>query len=772
MAAENLVVLVFEDLHWADPGQLDFIDHMLEWSRNVPILIVTLARPELLEKRSDWGAGRRNFLALDLEPLDDVAMRELLAGFVPGLSEAAVRSIVARAEGIPLYAVETIRMLVADGRLQAREEGGFEPVGELGELAVPDTLHALIAARLDGLEPDERSLIQDAAVLGQSFTPAGLSAVSGLAEGNLAIRLRALVRSDLLIEEVDPRSPERGQFAFVQALIREVAYSTLSLKDRRARHLAAARFFESIGDDELAGALASHYLAAYRASPAGDEAAALATQARLALRGASERAAALGSQLQSLSFLEQAIDITTDDAEVADLLERAIETATFAAMYDSALGHSPRLQAIREAAGDKAGLAVAISLEVEAYFGMRQRERSVQLANDALPRFEDLGDHPALLRLVANIANAAALTRQYELAATMSDRALGMAERMGDADVAARMLSVRGSMALFRGRLWEAIALTEGARHLAEQHGLSTRVSAINGALSNVLALDDPRATLAVEKEIIANARRLGRREAELVTLGNAAEDARRTGEWDWVFAEIERSRRPEASGADMLLEVGIAVLRTYRGQMSEEERAAVLARIDALDDVDAATAATDIRAVVGFLAGDYAAAAREWVSQADRSDLNAPFALPKAGLAAVIGGDVATAAAALDRLAALGARGRAIEADILTIRSGIQARAGDGPGALAGFRQASAAYRDLGLPWDQTLLALVAGATLGASDPEVAGWLGEARLTFERLRTPPMIAILDGFAASVWSGRETRGAPAPADEASGIAAT
>ena len=122
---------------------------MLEWSRNVPILIVTLARPELLEIRPGWGARRRNFLALDLEPLAEGPMRELLKGLVPDLSESAVRSIVARAEGIPLYAVETIRMLAADGRLRELPDGGFEPVGEVGDLAVPDSLHALIAARLD-----------------------------------------------------------------------------------------------------------------------------------------------------------------------------------------------------------------------------------------------------------------------------------------------------------------------------------------------------------------------------------------------------------------------------------------------------------------------------------------------------------------------------------------------------------------------------------------------------------------------------------------------
>ena len=184
MAEQDLVTMVFEDLHWADPGTLDFIDHVLEWSRNVPILIVTLARPSCSRPAR---LGRR---PPELPPSTSSRSRggdaRAAPGLVPDLSEPAVRSIVARAEGIPLYAVETIRMLAADGRLREREDGGFEPVGDLGELAVPDSLHALIAARLDALEPADRSLVQDAAVLGQSFTPAGLAAVSGLDAGDPA----------------------------------------------------------------------------------------------------------------------------------------------------------------------------------------------------------------------------------------------------------------------------------------------------------------------------------------------------------------------------------------------------------------------------------------------------------------------------------------------------------------------------------------------------------------------------------------------------------
>ena len=155
----NPVVMVFEDLQWADSGLLAFIDHLVEWSRGVPIYVVALARPELLETRPDWGAGKRNFTSLTLEPLSPEAMRALLAGLVPGLSAAAATRIVARADGVPLYAVEIVRMLVAQGSLEAAD-GVYRPVGDLADLAVPETLHSLIAARLDGLEPADRALLQ------------------------------------------------------------------------------------------------------------------------------------------------------------------------------------------------------------------------------------------------------------------------------------------------------------------------------------------------------------------------------------------------------------------------------------------------------------------------------------------------------------------------------------------------------------------------------------------------------------------------------------
>ena len=173
-------------------------------------------------------------------------------------------------------------------------------------------------------------------MLGQSFTPEGLAAVSGIGARDLEPRLRALVRRELLRHDADPRSPERGQYAFVQALIREIAYNTLARKDRQTRHLAAARWFETLGEPELVGALAGHFLAARSLAPAGPEADALAAQARIALKAAGDRAASLGSHRQAIDFYQQALTVTSDPTDEAAILELVGAIAARVVEFDEA----------------------------------------------------------------------------------------------------------------------------------------------------------------------------------------------------------------------------------------------------------------------------------------------------------------------------------------------------------------------------------------------------------------------------------------------------
>ncbi|MGQ0668241.1 MAG: ATP-binding protein [Actinomycetota bacterium] len=319
------VVLVFEDVHWADSALLDFVEYVLDWSRDHPIFVLTLARPELMERRPTWGAGKRAFTSQFLEPLPPEAMETLLTGPVPGLPDDLRARILDRAEGVPFYAVETVRMLLDRG-LIVREGNAYRTEGPIETLEVPETLQALIAARLDGLAAEERRMLQDASVLGRTFTIRGLSAMTGFAEDELEALLSSLVRKEVLSLSADPMSPERGQYGFLQDLVKKVAYDTMSKKERRGRHLAAATFLESgLGaeEEEIVEVVAAHYLDAYRTAPDADDADAIRVKAKEMLIRAGERAESLAASAEAQRHFEQAAELAEEPLEEAGLLERA-----------------------------------------------------------------------------------------------------------------------------------------------------------------------------------------------------------------------------------------------------------------------------------------------------------------------------------------------------------------------------------------------------------------------------------------------------------------
>jgi class 3 adenylate cyclase/tetratricopeptide (TPR) repeat protein len=468
LAETGTVAFVVEDLQWSDDGLLDFLEHLLDWSRTSPIFVLTLARPELLERRPGWGTDRRGASSLRLDPLSDPAMRELLAGMAPALPDLIVKRILERADGIPLYAVETIRMLAATGRL-VPEDDHLAPVGDLGSaddlqaLAVPPTLHALVAARLDALPAADRSLLQSAAVLGQTFTLDALAAMTGEPPEDLAGRLEQLVRREILTVETDPRAPTRGQHAFVQALVREVAFGTLSKKERRARHLTAARYFETIGDEELAGVVASHFVAAFRAAPEGAEGEAVATQARISLLGAAERAQALGALGQAIELLTSALEVSRDPAQQAQLRERLGVVQDYHSEFDAAEVNLAAAVDAYETAGDRVGVIRASAwrtlnnlarsrVSAAADVAERVRGEAETMAAALADRLADPSpltdtDRAAMLA-AATFAEAygRVLFRQSrnDQAISWSDRALRIAEPLRFDEIVAMSLTTQG----------------------------------------------------------------------------------------------------------------------------------------------------------------------------------------------------------------------------------------------------------------------------------------------------------------------------------------
>ena len=341
MSEVRPVVMSFEDMQWADSSLLDFVDYLLDWSRNHAIFVLTLSRPDIVERRPNWGAGRRNFTSIYLEPLSQPVMRELVTGLVPGLPDDVCDRILARSEGVPLYAVETVRMLIDRGLLR-REGDRYEPIGPIGALDIPETLQALIAARLDGLSPRERRLLQEAAVVGKTFSKGSLSALLGEPPETLDELLSSLVKKEVISLQTDPRSPDRGQYAFLQDLVRAVAYETLPKRDRKQRHLAvAAHLLEAwAGDeDEIVEVVASHYLEAYQLAPSAPDAEDAKSKARQFLMRAGERAAALAVAEGAQRYFELALDLSEDPRSRAALEERAGQMALVAVMTDDARAH-------------------------------------------------------------------------------------------------------------------------------------------------------------------------------------------------------------------------------------------------------------------------------------------------------------------------------------------------------------------------------------------------------------------------------------------------
>ena len=684
------VAMVFEDLQWADAGLLDFIESMLEWSRNHPILVVTLSRPELVDRRPNWGAAQRNFVAVRLEPLRDEAMAELVRGLLPDTDDAVVGRIVERAEGVPLYAVEMIRMLADRGVLRAGEDA-YELVGDLGELQVPETLHALIASRLDALGPDDRALLQDAAVLGKSFTLASLSAVTGTDAASLEPRMLDLVRKEFLLFEADPRSPERGQYGFVQSIIREVAYGMLSKADRRARHLATAHHFEAAADDELAGVVAAHYVEALRATPEGPDADALAARARDWLGQAAERATSLGSPEQALGFAEQALAITPEGVERTALLRQAAEAAGNALRRDERIGFLEQAVAVLRATGDRDGEVQTMGLLADSLGDALRVDDLRVVAEDMRGRLAD--DASDLARAECDHATGLVHFFDDDLPASLAcmDRALAGFERAQAWD---RFRDVIGEKVFLLGNLGrhrEAALIRRGQLAIAtDESDLRAMAAAL---ISLGVDAEEGLEALSHSLEAAEVARRGGYGELEMTALANAVEFAVESGEWataDELLLDLG-SRPDLPSGVADAVALGVVLLAAYRGDGAAAQEA-----MDALSEETTDSPLPTMRAwyqrvcsVVHVMAGDAARAYDDAMMaiEAEPEGMNSQIAVWAAGRAALWMGDVAKVRAPLERSPAQ--RGRWVAQTRRALEAGIAALEGHP-------REAASAYESV----------------------------------------------------------------------------
>jgi class 3 adenylate cyclase/tetratricopeptide (TPR) repeat protein len=750
MAEQLPVVLVFEDMQWADSGLLEFIDYLLEWSAGRSIFMLACGRPEVLERRPEWRRG-----TITLDPLGVPILRELLEGLVPGLPEELIDRILHQADGVPLYAVETVRMLIDRGRL-VRDGARYVPTGDIAELEVPETLQALAAARLDGLEPAERSVIQDAAVLGQSFTIAGVTALGQAPSNEIERTLRGLVGKQLIGVDTDPLSADRGQYQFLQGLIRSTAYSTLSRRDRKARHLAAARHLqETIAESatEPAEVLAAHFLAAAAADPGAPDADRIRRSARETLEEAGQRALSLALPLEAQRAFDRAAELaelTEDDLTRAGLLAQAGAAAGLSGDHAAAEPRLTEAIAVLDAAGRREPAALARYELARSLLTADRNDEAITLlsrACDELP-------HDSAARAVAAGRLACYQSRAGETTAALdaAEACLAIAEQVRDWETIVMAFDAVTVVRRNQGRLEEARALAERALQIALQHDLARRAINAHAMLAD-LDLQEDRFPEALDHALrgIAQSHALGNLFSKQ-SLSLAADSARfGLGAWDALEPADPRN-------VIYLTVAGwVPRGRSLAARGDAEGLRRILRAAEAQSDVQLSEFADVLglaRAVTRRGLGDDRGALEQALPIAlDPETLNEDRrdALPEAGHAALALGELETVQRLLDAVAALPLSRHSPVIDAETARlAGLLALGREDPKSAAQLlHDAARALEPVHAPFvlAQVLTERAEVLTGVGREAEAAPLLAEAAVTFEQLRAAPWLARVRSIA-------------------------
>ncbi len=747
------VTMVFEDLQWADAGVLDFIEHLLDWSTNKPIFILTLARPDLAERREGWPAGRPGAAQLYLEPLGLEAMEALLDGLVGGLPDEARLRIAERAEGIPLYAIETVRALADRGALTQRQ-GRWTLEGDLGELDVPASLSSLLAARLDVLDAEERELVKSMALFGGSFPRSAAASLGSVSDERLDGLLASLVRKQVFVVRADPLSPDRGQYAFAQTLLRTVAYDMLSKRERKARHVAAAEHLrQAFPDDgeDVAEVIAHHYLDAYHAAQGDPDEEEHRGRALTALRRAAQRALIVGAPDTAKHAFRTAAELADDERERIQLTAAAADAAMRAGEWASAVELFDAASQAHRSAGREDDAARLGRAHGEALRRLGRVEDDIALVREALALLGDDAIDADVAALNGELGAALTFHGEYDAAAPALERALQVAEALGLPEVICNALGRKSLLSAWHGRAVEARVLFNGGIALAEENGLTDELQSLcNNAGDLCMHTDMPGAAEYLEKALTIT-RRLGNRATESLTAGNLMLLDLFEGRWEQVEQRATPLLADERPDAEHLHE-RLGVLHAARGDLEAARRSLeALGSWKDSDNLELSRAYALLAAVIAVGEGD-ASRAFELAGGVLRAAITVGSADENVRSAWPIALDAALAAGRLDDAAEFvallevkppGLVPRHMRAQLARSRGLLAAARGDHDAVEADLLAAVDGFRALGhtywLARAQTDLAawLIERGRAAEADP----LLDEAIATLEGLRAAPALA-------------------------------
>jgi class 3 adenylate cyclase/tetratricopeptide (TPR) repeat protein len=503
LAEPQPLVLVFEDIHWAEEPLLELIEHLGSWVRDVPLLLLCLARPELLDIRASWGGGRVRATAIELEPLGEADSEVLIDALAAdsGLPGAARQALLAKTEGNPLFVEETMRMLA--------EANGS------GVDRIPDTLQALIAARIDYLPPEQKALLQRAAVIGRTFWA---GAVARLADGDadIAPLLDELLRREFLLSEQRSTISGEDAYRFKHVLIREVAYAGLSKTARASYHQRFAQWLAERAGEELVEVRAYHLdqATSLLAELDGEAPNELSTSAALVLEKAGKRALAREANATARRLLLRSAELEPTlerryqaaraawrmhefpvvSAEMEEVYndaveagDRVLQSRALAAIAEVTLlrsadvGEAERIarRALEVADEDESRIDALHILGTTAWWRGRLTEAEA-LAEEELEIARRIGRQDIESEALISLAGVYTTRREAERAEPLIGRALELAEESGSLTAKAKAYKESGELNVFRGRDEDAMADFERSRDLYLEVGAATNVARTN----------------------------------------------------------------------------------------------------------------------------------------------------------------------------------------------------------------------------------------------------------------------------------------------------
>ena len=646
--------------------------------------------------------------------------------------------------------------MLLDRGLLVQEGSVYRPVGEIGSLEVPETLHALIAARLDGLTAEERRLLQDGAVLGKTFTQDGLIALSSDAEADLEPLLSALVRKEVLSRQADPRSPEHGQYGFLQDLVRHVAYETLSKRDRRAKHLAAAAHLSAnLAEDEVVEVLAAHYLSAYRAAPEAEDALEIKGWARDALAQAGERAASLGAAAEAQRYFEQAAELSEATLVEAALTARAGQMAVRADEQVQARKLLNHAHDAYEAGGEIRSAALVSARLAELDFVEGHAQQAVARLEPALEALTGGEPDEVVAAVAAQLGRFLVLSDEGDRAVPILEQALGFAETLDLPETLAEALNSKAINLLRADRLYEGRVLLEAAVSLALEHDLHhAALRALNNLTVVLGSADRDVESLATIERGLELARRVGDRSWESNLLGFVVGVLTELDRWDEALARAaEVEERANTSFTQSFLLIPIRI-HAERGDVDQARD--VLARNSAVAQSEAgqdvahyALAEARVLRAEGKPAEALEVAER---AVALRSELGitlypVKFSVFEALEAAFALQDFSKARGLLAIVDGLrpGQLTPLLKAQQARFRARLAAQSG-GADPARDFAAAESIFRALDMPFRLAVTQLehAEWLTRNERDAEAEPLLADARETFERLKSRPWLERLD----------------------------